>query len=218
MAKEHKARCTCDACLLRLIRGDNPASGWSAWYERDRHFLLSFVKRRTYQSDISFLAEDIVQETFEKAFLKISNGRYQNTASPLRAYLCGTAKNLIREANRSAYREAGDLPAEDTLSSKTFTPELDLIVQEHINFIAGGWQSLHPIQKEILFLTYAEGKDSSEVATHCDLTRENSRVIAMRGVKAIQQSIHFQHGVDISAACIRSGLGMLPQTAVAASL
>ena len=218
MAKEHKALCTCDTCLLRLIQGDNPARGWSAWYKRDRHFLLSFVNRRTYQSAISFLAEDIVQEAFEKAFLNISNGRYQYTGSPLRAYLCGTAKNLIREANRSAYREADDLPAEDTLSSKTFSPELDLIVQEHINFIAGGWHSLRPIQKEILFLTYAEGKDSSEVATHCDLTRENSRVIAMRGVKAIRKSIHFEYGVDISAACIRSGLEMLPSTAVATSL
>ena len=192
----------CDPCFIQLIQSNQADVVWGVWYERDRPFLLNYVQKRLKGE----LAEDIVQEAFATAFVNIQNGRFTYTGSPLRAYLTGIAKNLIWENFRKTKREFGELLETYQIESNAMTLEQQTMVQETFEFLESALRNLKPQQKEILRLTYMEGKKSAEVAEICELTRENVRITAMRGVQKIQQSLDSRFGVALSAAGVRVGL------------
>ena len=202
--------CKCDPCLITNISKENKSEAWSQWYQRDQPYLSNFVRKRLPQAGPVSQVDDIVQESFERAFINVSKKRFVYSGTSLRGYLCGIAKNLLHETYRKGKREVAESPAEYTRADNGRSPEQKLIMHEYITGILAGFQALKPNQQEILFAMYVLGQNSQEVASHYEITRENARITAMRGIKQICQFNQDQYGIDLSSECARSGLAVLP--------
>ena len=205
--------CICDECLVRMIeKGESTIGfmGWSLWYERDFPQLIKFTRRRLSKWRLNHLSEDIAQDAFLRGWTNIVSGRFVFTGRSLLAYLFGITKNLIRERIRKSTRESNQLHEDYELVSNRLSPEQDVMLQEHIDLISAGFDLLKPIQQQILFSTYNQGKRSAEIAQMTGFTQENARIIAMRGIKSIQRTVEQKFGIEMSANAIRSGLEFVP--------
>jgi len=91
-----------DEVLVRQMQSADPVArseAWRAWYEQDRPALMRYIRRRCPAH-----CEDILQECFEKGFIKVASGQYEHWGKPLIAYLKGIARNLIHTEYRSVQR------------------------------------------------------------------------------------------------------------------
>ena len=136
----------------------------------------------------SALAEDLVQETFLKALLALSEGH-----GNLRAWLYLVARNLYFNHRKRAGRESG----EEAASVGGEDPLDRLLTDERTRLLYQALGRLEERKREVLQLQYFGGLAQREIAAVLHLTPEHVRVLAYRGKREIRQWMEEQ-GYDLS--------------------
>ncbi len=136
------------------------------------------------------VTEDLVQETFLKAILSLSDS-HTNT----RAWLYMVARNLYfnfakKEKHKTSLDEVKETPAD--------TPPMieHIIENERRRLCFEALQSLDGVKKEVLILQYFGSLSQKEIATTLHITPENVRVLSFRGKKELRKFME-ENGYDI---------------------
>lgn len=136
------------------------------------------------------VTEDLVQETFLKAILSLSDS-HTNT----RAWLYMVARNLYfnfakKEKHKTSLDEVKETPAD--------TPPMieHIIENERRRLCFEALQSLEGIKKEVLILQYFANLSQREIAATLHITPENVRVLSFRGKKELRKFME-ENGYDI---------------------
>lgn len=137
-------------------------------------------------------AEDLMQETFLKALLSLSD-RHTN----MRAWLYMVARNLFFNARS---REQRNIPLEevgDMLYDENTSELLNrLLADERSRLLYQALQHLGEQKREILTLQYYGGLSQKEIAVLLKLSPENVRVLAHRGKRELKEYMEVK-GYDI---------------------
>ena len=136
------------------------------------------------------VTEDLVQETFLKAILSLSESH-----TNMRAWLYTVARNLY-------FNFAKKEKAKEPLENVKELPSDSLSVLEHIienerrRLCFEALQNLEGIKKEVLVLQYFGGLSQKEIAATLRITPENVRVLSYRGKKELKKFME-ENGYDI---------------------
>lgn len=136
------------------------------------------------------VTEDLVQETFLKAILSLSDS-HSNT----RAWLYMVARNLYfnfakKEKHKTSLNEVKETP-EGT------PPMIEHIIEnERRRLCFEALQNLDGVKKEVLILQYFGGLSQKEIAATLHITPENVRVLSFRGKNELRKFMEV-HGYDI---------------------
>ena len=132
-----------------------------AFYERTARPLWSYLSR--ISRDREHL-DDLLQEAYYRFYRA---GARHESESHRRNSLFQIATNLVRDAARRSSRHQ-DVPIEDdhsstgeVLTSEAATPELQAANRTDL---ARAMQQLEPMQRELLWLAYAQGSSHEEIA------------------------------------------------------
>lgn len=149
-------------------------------------YLYSLCKNRE-------LAEDLLQETFLKAILSLSDEH-----TNMRAWLYMVARNLYFNYRK---KEGRNIPVDDigeNLYDDTSKELIEqLIVDERRKVLYKGLQQIADVKREILTLQYFGGLSQKEIAALLRKTPENIRILAYRGKKELREYME-ANGYEIS--------------------
>lgn len=139
------------------------------------------------------LAEDLVQETFLKAILSLSNEH-----ANMRAWLYMVARNLFlnyrnKEKKQISLEEFGD----EMCDEKALEVLERLLHDERRRLLYRALQKLNGDKREVLMLQYFSGLSQKEIAALLRKTPENIRILAYRGKKELREYME-ANGYDIS--------------------
>lgn len=147
-----------------------------AFYERTARPLWSYLSRITGNPHE---ADDVLQEAYYRFFR--AGARHENEAHR-RNSLFQIATNLVRDAARRAKHHV-DVPIEDENTS-TVLPRSTAPVPEQQAAIrtdlARGMEKLEPVQRELLWLAYAQGASHEEIADILGLRAVSIRTLLLR--------------------------------------
>lgn len=147
-----------------------------AFYERTARPLWSYLSRITGNSQ---QADDLLQEAFYRFYR--AGARHENEAHR-RNSLFQIATNLVRDAARRA-KHHQDVPLEDD-SVEGNVPACPLPLPERQAEIrtdlARGMEKLEPVQRELLWLAYAQGASHEEIAGILGLRPVSIRTLLLR--------------------------------------
>ena len=132
--------------------------------------VLRFVRRRAQAADV----DDVVSETFMAAWQR----QEQMAAAPL-PWLYRTARNVMLNTSRAAGRREG--LAVRIASMREDEPTDPIIRFEQQHDLAPAWNSLDPLDQEILALQVWEGLNGREAASVLGISRA---ACAMRATRA----------------------------------
>ncbi len=137
------------------------------------------------------LAEDLLQETFLKAILSLSDSH-----TNMRAWLYMVARNLCF----NHFKKEKHQTSIDELSN-SITDEADVfesvlaIEKKRLLYIA--LQNIDRTKREVLTLQYFCGFSQKEIATTLKLSPENVRILSYRGKRELKKFME-ENGYDIS--------------------
>ncbi len=136
------------------------------------------------------VTEDLVQETFLKAILSLSDSH-----GNMRAWLYMVARNLYLNFAR---KEKSKVDIDQIKETPSQEPPLieHIISNETRRLCFEALQSLGGIKREVLILQYFGGLSQKEIAAVLHLTPENVRVLSFRGKKELKKYMEV-HGYDI---------------------
>ncbi|MGZ5434056.1 MAG: RNA polymerase sigma factor [Thermoanaerobaculia bacterium] len=147
-----------------------------AFYERTARPLWSYLSRITGDPHE---ADDVLQEAYYRFFR--AGARHENEAHR-RNSLFQIATNLVRDAARRA-KHRHDVPIEDE-STVAALPTSGAPVPDHQAEIrtdlARGMKQLEPVQREMLWLAYAQGASHEEIAEILGLRAVSIRTLLLR--------------------------------------
>lgn len=147
-----------------------------AFYERTARPLWSYLSRITGDPHE---ADDVLQEAYYRFFR--AGARHENEAHR-RNSLFQIATNLVRDAARRA-KHRHDVPIEDE-STVAALPTSAAPVPDHQAEIrtdlARGMKQLEPVQREMLWLAYAQGASHEEIAEILGLRAVSIRTLLLR--------------------------------------
>ena len=136
------------------------------------------------------ITEDLVQETFLKAILSLSDSH-----TNMRAWLYMVARNLYftfakKEKSKESLDELNDTPSPSA-------PVIEKIIEnERRRVCFEALQSLQGAKKEILILQYFGGLSQKEIAATLHITPENVRVLSYRAKKELRKFME-ENGYEI---------------------
>ncbi len=147
-----------------------------AFYERTARPLWAYLSRITGNPQE---ADDVLQEAYYRFFR--AGTRHENEAHR-RNSLFQIATNLVRDAARRAkYRDAVSLEDESmagTLPQSTApVPDRQAAIRTDL---ARGMKQLEPVQREMLWLAYAQGASHEEIAAILGLRAVSIRTLLLR--------------------------------------
>ncbi len=156
---------------------------YKKYYRELYLYIYSFSKNRE-------ITEDLVQETFLKAILSLSDSH-----TNMRAWLYMVARNLYlnlakKEKHMADIDELTDIPSgELSLPNRIIEDERKRLCYEALQKVSG-------LKKEVLILQYYGGLTQKEIANTLRLTPENVRVLSHRGKQELKKFMEEQ-GYDI---------------------
>jgi len=157
------------------VMGDDE---FRAFYERTARPLWAYLSRL---SGDPHKADDFLQEAYYR-FYRASK-RYESEAHR-RNSLFQIATNLVRDAaRRDKYYEEVPLAVEESPSagavpkSASPSPEIEATMRTDV---ARAIQQLEPIQRELLWLAYAQGSSHEEIAKILGLSTISVRTLLLR--------------------------------------
>ena len=125
------------------------------------------------------LTEDLLQETFLKAFLSLSDSH-----GNIRAWLYAVARNLFYNHQKKAKKE---VLSEDISDAQLTEDILDQILQEEkLKTLYDGIRKLDNRKQEVLQLQYFGCLSHQEIAAVLHLTPEHVRILAYRARKELK--------------------------------
>jgi RNA polymerase sigma-70 factor (ECF subfamily) len=147
-----------------------------AFYERTARPLWSYLSRI---AATSHEADDALQEAYYRFYRA---GAQHESEAHRRNSLFQIATNVVRDAARRAKRRE-DVPLEDESSAAALpasdapTPERQAAMRTDL---ARGMQQLEPMQREMLWLAYAQGASHEEIAGILGLRTVSIRTMLLR--------------------------------------
>jgi len=185
-----------DAATPPLVQADDPSdldliARWKAGDQRsatrlvERHAdpVARFVASVGQRVDV----DDVVQETFARAFASLDSFRGE---SSLRTWLFTIARRLVLDRRRSERRRGGGSRMQAEVQDADAVTEFDaldaVVADETERRMREAVARLTPTQREVFTLRVAEGLSYKEIAAAVDTTEGAARVHyhnAMRAVK-----------------------------------
>lgn len=147
-----------------------------AFYERTARPLWAYLSRVTGNPQ---QADDVLQEAYYRFYR--AGVRHENE-SHRRNSLFRIATNIVRDAARRA-RHHDDVPIADPSEddrmpvSPGSTPERQAAIRTDL---ARGMQRLEPVQREMLWLAYAQGASHEEIAEVLGVRPVSIRTLLLR--------------------------------------
>ncbi|HVE79029.1 MAG TPA: sigma-70 family RNA polymerase sigma factor [Gemmatimonadaceae bacterium] len=168
---------TDDDLLARWREGDGRAA--TALVERHADALARFAATLGMGDD----AEDVVQDTFVRAFQSLDGFRGE---SSLRTWLFSIARRLVVDRRRARRRRPLAVEIDEADATAPDDPLGGLIADETERRLADAIGRLSPTQREVFVLRVRDGLSYKEIAAVADTTEGAARVHyhnAMRSVK-----------------------------------
>ena len=148
-----------------------------AFYERTARPLWSYLSRITGNPHE---ADDVLQEAYYRFYR--AGARHENEAHR-RNSLFQIATNLVRDAARRAKHRV-DVPIDDDDTAAASLPRSTAPVPDRQATIrtdlARGMKQLEPVQREMLWLAYAQGASHEEIAEILGLRAVSIRTLLLR--------------------------------------
>ena len=148
-----------------------------AFYERTARPLWSYLSRITGDPHE---ADDVLQEAYYRFYR--AGARHENEAHR-RNSLFQIATNLVRDAARRAKHRV-DVPIDDEETAAASLPRSTAPVPDRQAAIrtdlARGMKQLEPVQREMLWLAYAQGASHEEIAEILGLRAVSIRTLLLR--------------------------------------
>lgn len=147
-----------------------------AFYERTARPLWSYLSRITGNAHE---ADDVLQEAYYRFYR--AGARHENEAHR-RNSLFQIATNLVRDAARRAKHHT-DVPIEDESAAAALprstapVPDRQAAIRTDL---ARGMKQLEPVQREMLWLAYAQGASHEEIAEILGLRAVSIRTLLLR--------------------------------------
>ena len=152
------------------------------FYERTARPLWAYLSRITGDRQ---KADDLLQEAYYRFYRA---GKRYESETHRRNSLFQIATNLVRDAARRASRYQ-DVPIEDEEESPGLMPKSDAPVPEERAAMRTDLQramkQLEPMQREILWLAYAQGASHQEIAEILGLRAISIRTLLFRARKKL---------------------------------
>ena len=169
-----------DALLARWRGGDERAA--TALVERHAPALARYLASVGARSD----AEELVQDTFVRAFQGIDNFRAE---SSLRTWLFTIARRLLLDRRRSgARRGRHEVEAPDGVdAAREHTALDDLVAGETQGRLRLAVERLTPTQRDVFLLRVVEGHAYKEIARIAGTTEGSARVHYHNAIRSIQE-------------------------------
>lgn len=147
-----------------------------AFYERTARPLWAYLARVTGNSQ---QADDVLQEAYYRFY---SAGARHESESHRRNSLFRIATNVVRDAARRAKRYK-DVPLEDDSGFDAAPRSQSPIPEHHATIrtdLARAMERLEPMQREMLWLAYAQGASHEEIAGILGLRTVSIRTMLLR--------------------------------------
>lgn len=145
-------------------------------------YLFSLCKDRD-------MAEDLMQETFEKALLSLSENH-----TNMRAWLYIVARNLCFNAMKRERQNVALEKAAENASGFDILEEL--IKKEQHRMLYRALMQLGSPKREVLQLQYFGGLSLKEIARVLKISPENARVLSCRAKKELRAKLE-EEGYEI---------------------
>lgn len=150
-------------------------------------YLFSLCKDRE-------MAEDLMQETFEKALLSLSENH-----TNMRAWLYIVARNLCLNAMKRGRRQIfmEEMQCQQTQNNIAEYDILEgLIKKEQHRMLYQALMQLTSPKREVLQLQYFSGLSLKEIAEVLQISPENARVLSCRAKKELRAKLE-EEGYEI---------------------
>jgi RNA polymerase sigma factor (sigma-70 family) len=135
-------------------------------------------------------SEDLAQETFITAWKHL---RHLREATKLRAWLCGIARNRIRNflrrEGREPVRKAETIDAEHESVAHEPIPADHAISKEEASILWRSLERLPQLYREPLILFYREGQSVERVANELELSEDAVKQRLSRGRKLLAEEV-----------------------------
>lgn len=159
---------------------------YQKYYHEIYLYLYSLCKNKD-------LAEDLLQETFLKALLSLSDEH-----TNMRAWLYMVARNLYFNHRKKESRNIFVETVSDDLEAALVSDVLENVLQdERQRLLYQALQHIGDRQREVLVLQYFGELSQREIAALLKMTPENVRVLAYRGKKELKSYME-ENRYDIS--------------------
>ena len=148
-----------------------PSTSMDAFAERYRQFfprVFAYVFGRVHNSH---LAEDLVADVFERAFLKAGSLRNDEAFS---TWLFTIARNVIISHSRKHHREA------------VVDPE---VMREELDTVATLLRDFPQREQDILALKFDAELSNTQIANIMELSEANVRVILFRTLRRLREQM-----------------------------
>lgn len=147
-----------------------------AFYERTARSLWAYLSRTSGDPQ---KADDLLQEAYYRFYRA---GKQYESESHRRNSLFQIATNVLRDAQRRGRRH-GEVPLADRESpASTPSPERQVAMKTDV---ARAIQQLEPMQRELLWLAYAQGVSHDEIAEILGLRSISIRTLLFRAKKKL---------------------------------
>lgn len=147
-----------------------------AFYERTARPLWSYLSRITGDPHE---ADDVLQEAYYRFFR--AGARHENEAHR-RNSLFQIATNLVRDAARRA-KHRRDVPLEEESTTAALPRSTEPVPERQAEIrtdLERGMKQLEPVQRELLWLAYAQGASHEEIAEILGLRAVSIRTLLLR--------------------------------------
>jgi RNA polymerase sigma-70 factor (ECF subfamily) len=146
-----------------------------AFYERTARSLWAYLSRTSGDPQ---KADDFLQEAYYRFYRA---GKQYESESHRRNSLFQIATNVLRDAGRRG-RRYGEVPLVDEASSPAPSPERQVAMRTDVRRAI---QQLEPMQRELLWLAYAQGVSHDEIAEILGLRSISIRTLLFRARKKL---------------------------------
>jgi RNA polymerase sigma-70 factor (ECF subfamily) len=162
--------------LRDAVAGGDEAA-WRAWYEAEYAPLEGYVLWRC--GSLRDLADDVLQETWLTAVRRI--GRFDPTAGPFHAWLCGIAANVLRNQLRSRRRRAS--------RQEPLPPEVGAATDRvRAERVAEALAGLPERYERVLRMKYLDRMSVAEIAAGCGETEKAVESLLARARVAFREA------------------------------
>lgn len=134
----------------------------------------------------SYLAEDVMQESFLKAFTKLNSFSGNVTfGSWLKKIVVNTSINELKKTNKYQFESLNE-----NIEEVDFKEESENYSKLKAESILKTIQSLKPNYKIILTLFFIEGYDLEEISGILKITNENCRTLISRAKESLRKKLN----------------------------
>lgn len=152
---------------------------YNEYFDDVYRYILSLTKNRT-------LTEDIVQETFTRAYLNLGN--YEN--SPNKAWLFTVGRNLYYDYLRKNKRIIDKDYDFTTIAEMGESPDEKLFKKENIQKIHEEVENLQGNYRNAIIYYYLKEFSYKEAANSMNVTVTNFKSILFRAKKKLKRSLN----------------------------